>query len=925
MADPFVYYIGRKSALTASILERFPADFSCYVEPMCGSASVFFAAQAAGLLDGKSAVIADANPELVSLLVAVQQDPLSVFEAAQTYDTMLKEAKDAKATYFKLRELFNGPRRSNAGLQLVLRQVLLNSTWRVNKSGQMNVPPRPTKQLRKLNLPSLEHLEACATALAGVDIQNLNYRQFDREFEVGKGDVAYFDPPYWSESGGFVSYTAEGFTADDQTDLIKQCARWTEAGAHVIYSNADEPTVAQWLSEHWPAAEARQLTVDRNVAADPKHRGRTTELLVDALPGARAMATRRKTAKTETPDPTPVRFERMNANVKVPITAELGALNIFVGGNRKGKSAGIEAVRLAWTGKLPGLVHGKDVAEFVPDGVKHLSSELSNGSLTAAYSAEAGKKLPGASTFSPDLAARVADYEHVLPSVTLRDLLSKSAEKARESIMRRFGGLKTIPIPKALDEAQRDLWCEAIGAVAGVPSFASADALVASAVEQMPAAEILAGMQSWLDRAQRAANTEANGKERDLETARDIAFDLAGVELLPELEAQRDKARAFEQQATNRSALAAAEAQMADVEPQAHAIIAEQAAAESDLARLQGERDAATASSEQVLAAARQMLDEAAEEQALYQRGLDAQSLLARVMLQPAPHEVPCPFCATAGVAWHARLQQINEMVALRKNNAEASAYNAEVKRQEAQSIVDAGQALVAQAEQRLATAKHDRAKLKVSAQSIKANIDALQAALGDVADYEGQTSAEIEAQIAQLRNAEASRINLERMETDVRVLRRRAETAKTLKTEAKKAMTAALRRTKKKAEEAVNRYMPAGFTAQLTLSDKACEWRTVGDDERPHSRHTMCGSEKSSIIVALALAWTEDAPTRVLLLDDEDLAMLEPDNLQLMLQQVEAHVADGTVDQVFAAWPAARIDHVDDIPESWNVIRVGG
>jgi len=920
-AGPFIYYVGRKSPLTPHILKRFPDEFGCYVEPMCGSASVFFAAQQAGVLDGKTVILADANPDLVNLLVAVQQDPTNVHETALTYAAMLAEAKDAKSCYNKLRDLFNGTRRNSRGLQLVLRQAAFNSLWRVNKSGKMNVPPRPAKELRKLNLPSLERLEACAVALAGVDIQCLDFRAFDREYELGKDDVAYLDPPYWGK-GGFVSYTAEGFTADDQTDLIKQCARWTDAGARVIYSNADEPTVEQWLAEHWPAAEARQLTVDRNVAADPKHRGRITELLVDAEPGARAMATRRTTPATPK---SPVRFDRLNANVKVPITAELGPLNIFVGGNRKGKSAGIEAVRLAWTGKLPGLVHGKDVVEFTPDGVKHLSTELSNGAHTAAYSAEAGKKLPGAPTFSPDLAQRVSGYEHVLPSVSLRDLLSKSAEKARETIMTRFGGLKTIPVPKALDEQQLNLWCEAIAAVAGVQSLVSADALIASAIEQKPAAEILAGMQGWFDRAQRAANTEANGKERDLETARDIAFDLAGVELLPELEAQRDKARAFEQQASNRASLVVAEQQMADIQPRAEAIIAECEAAEADLTRLQEARDRAGVVAEKILADAQQMLDEAAEEQDKYQRALDAHALLERVMGQPDPAATPCPFCATCGIDWTARIAQVQALVAIRKNNAEASAYNADVKRKEAQTAVDESAQLVATAQQRVATAQHDRAKLKTEAHRVEASIDALRGALGDMADYAGPASAEIETQIGQLRNAEASRMNLERMETDVRVLRRRADTAKTLKTEAKKAMTAALRKTKKRAETAVNKYMPDGFAARLALSDKQCEWRIVGDDDRAHSRHTMCGSEKASIIVALALAWTEDAPTRMLLLDDEDLAMLEPDNLQAMLQQIEARVADGTVDQVFAAWPAARIDHVEDIPASWNVIRVGG
>ena len=116
---------------------------------------------------------------------------------------------------------------------------------------------------------------------------------------------------------------------------------------------------------------------------------------------------------------------------------------------------------------------------------------------------------------------------------------------------------------------------------------------------------------------------------------------------------------------------------------------------------------------------------------------------------------------------------------------------------------------------------------------------------------------------------------------------------------------------------------MPHNFQVELNLEGELCEWVVVGEDNRAHNKAAMAGSERAALIVGLALAWTENEDMRILSLDDESLAMLSPTNLTALLDKIADAASKDESLQVFAAWPAARIDHVDDIPKNWNVLKV--
>ncbi len=189
---------------------------------------------------------------------------------------------------------------------------------------------------------------------------------------------------------------------------------------------------------------------------------------------------------------------------------------------------------------------------------------------------------------------------------------------------------------------------------------------------------------------------------------------------------------------------------------------------------------------------------------------------------------------------------------------------------------------------------------------------------VGEVLDYSGPTSEDLRTLLLPLEQAQYAKQQLTQMETAYRGKRTRSALVKDLSEKSRDLLDTLVQGVRSRAEEAVNRYMPAGFRAHLDLLEGGCSWcvRTV---EGESDRFVMSGAEKASLMVALALAWTEDLPVRFLMLDDEELGPFHssPENLSAMLKMVEDAVAAG---HVAAAYVAGI--RKDEVPANWNVIE---
>lgn len=233
---PFVKWVGGKRQLLKQFRELGlypPEDFNpitnFYHEPFVGGGAVFF-----DLLP-KNAKLSDLNNELVTTYNVIKNN----------VDELIKSLK--KHIYDK--EYYLEVRANKVEdltvVEIASRFIFLNRTgfnglYRVNKSGQFNVP------FGRYNNPVIcdeDNLRRVSDALQGVTITHQDYKKVLATAK--SGDFIYFDPPYYpiNTTPSFTSYTAEGFLEKEQTELRDTFVKLCEKGCFVMLSNSDTPFI----------------------------------------------------------------------------------------------------------------------------------------------------------------------------------------------------------------------------------------------------------------------------------------------------------------------------------------------------------------------------------------------------------------------------------------------------------------------------------------------------------------------------------------------------------------------------------------------------------------------------------------------------------------------------------------------------------
>jgi DNA adenine methylase len=265
---PFLKWAGGKGRLLAQLLPLFPLR-GRLVEPFVGAGSVFLAA------DYDRYLLADANPDLIAVWVSLQQRPAEFIAESQSY---FIEANRTEEAFMRIRAEFNQShdRWERAVRFIYLNKFGFNGLFRVNKSGNYNVPYSRPAVLPRF---PFETLEAAALKLQRCTFLNGGFAAtLD---ECGFGDAVYCDPPYVTseDEPSFTSYTAGGFGAQQQEQLVT-CARLAvKRGATVLISNHDTP-YARELYRGW---ELHTLTVRRSISASGP-RGMANELVAILRP-----------------------------------------------------------------------------------------------------------------------------------------------------------------------------------------------------------------------------------------------------------------------------------------------------------------------------------------------------------------------------------------------------------------------------------------------------------------------------------------------------------------------------------------------------------------------------------------------------------------------------------------------------------------
>lgn len=185
MAQPIVPWIGGKRRLAAVLLDRLPAH-TCYVEPFCGAAALFFSKAERS----KAEVLNDINGDLIRLYRCLQHH----------LEEFVRQFKWALVS----REMFEWTRATPPDtLTDIQRAARFYYLQRLSFGGKVEGQTFGTSTTApaRLNLLRIEEeLSAAHVRLAGVTVEQLPWQDCLRRYDRPH-TLFFMDPPYWQTAG----------------------------------------------------------------------------------------------------------------------------------------------------------------------------------------------------------------------------------------------------------------------------------------------------------------------------------------------------------------------------------------------------------------------------------------------------------------------------------------------------------------------------------------------------------------------------------------------------------------------------------------------------------------------------------------------------------------------------------------------------
>ncbi|RXJ56452.1 DNA adenine methylase [Candidatus Marinarcus aquaticus] len=259
MCKPVIKWVGGKRQLLNELKKYMPEKFNTYFEPFIGGGALFFD------LKLEKSFINDYNSELTNLYEIIKNNPKELIKD-------LGKHQNNADYYYKIRALDRTPTKykrltniKKASRFIYLNKTGFNGLYRVNKSGQFNVP---FGKYKNPNYADFDNIFACSDLLQETTILNGDF-EIIKPY-ICKGDFIYFDPPYvpLNETSSFTEYTDKGFDEDMQFRLKELCDYIHSIGAFFMLSNSYTDYIKDLYNEY------ELITVQANRALNCKASGR---------------------------------------------------------------------------------------------------------------------------------------------------------------------------------------------------------------------------------------------------------------------------------------------------------------------------------------------------------------------------------------------------------------------------------------------------------------------------------------------------------------------------------------------------------------------------------------------------------------------------------------------------------------------------
>lgn len=232
----FLRWAGGKNWLANRIVSMYhESNKQRYIDPFFGGGSVFFK------LQPDKAILADTNKDLIATYLLVRNQPNSAIKRLSKLDA-------TEQTYYDVRKSIPRGRREIAVRFLYLNRCSYGGIWRVNKSGQYNVPFGNRHHKVLIETPILKD---ASKALKKIPKNCFSSNDFEMTIDLATSeDFVFCDPPYTvaRNNNGFVNYNEVKFSWKDQVRLAEAANRARARGAKVIITNAAHASIRELYS-----------------------------------------------------------------------------------------------------------------------------------------------------------------------------------------------------------------------------------------------------------------------------------------------------------------------------------------------------------------------------------------------------------------------------------------------------------------------------------------------------------------------------------------------------------------------------------------------------------------------------------------------------------------------------------------------------
>ena len=280
IVKPFVKWAGGKGSLISQLTNFYPFELkdgiiNKYVEPFVGGGAVLI--DILQKYNVKSAYAFDINIDLINCYNVIKTNVEDLIEALkEKEENYFKLETDNKQSYFyEIRKEYNSYRIDEQELNvkrasefIFLNRTCFNGLYRVNKSGEFNVPFGKYKNPTICDAKNLRNL---SKLFENVTFQYGDYKESNKY--IDNNTFVYFDPPYrpLSVTSAFTYYTKEDFNDNNQKN-----AKLMLSNSNPKNTNKDD----NFFETIYDGFNINEVFAKRMINSNAKGRGAISELVI---------------------------------------------------------------------------------------------------------------------------------------------------------------------------------------------------------------------------------------------------------------------------------------------------------------------------------------------------------------------------------------------------------------------------------------------------------------------------------------------------------------------------------------------------------------------------------------------------------------------------------------------------------------------